>query len=394
MDLIQGLNKKYPGERGSVFAMYHRHRVYNPRERAWMGWERKRGKLLDFNRLIKGEFDSYPVKIGDPEVLRQVRFVITLDSDTELPRGTAHRLVGAMTHPLNQAIIDPAGNIVVAGYGILQPRVGISVQSASQSRLASIYSGQTGFDIYTRATSDVYQDLYGEGIFTGKGIYEVDTLHQVLEHRFPRNALLSHDLIEGAYARAGLVSDIEVIDDYPSHYSAYNRRKHRWLRGDWQIVSWLLGKVPDETGRRVANPIALVSRWKILDNLRRSLVEVGIFLLFVLGWTVLPGRPLYWTLVTIAILFVPPWFQLGFTLVRSLLSLTLAPVGDAFATLASSMGSVLLVLIFVAHQALLSADAVLRTLYRRLVSRERLLEWETAAEAELGAKKRAPSISC
>ncbi len=183
------------------------------------------------------------------------------------------------------------------------------MQSAARSRLASIYSGQTGFDIYTRATSDVYQDLNGEGIFTGKGIYEVEILSQVLEHRFPRNALLSHDLIEGAYARAGLVSDVEVIDDYPSHYSAYNRRKHRWLRGDWQIVSWLFGRVPDENGRRVPNPISFLSRWKILDNLRRSLVEAGMFLLLVLGWTVLPGRPVYWTLVTIAILFVPPWFQ-------------------------------------------------------------------------------------
>ncbi len=246
-----------------------------------------------------------------------MRFVITLDSDTELPRGTAHRLVGAMAHPLNQAIVDPHENIVVAGYGILQPRVGISVQSASQSRLASIYSGQTGFDIYTRATSDVYQDLKGEGIFTGKGIYEVETLTRVLEHRFPRNALLSHDLIEGAYARAGLVSDVEVIDDYPSHYSAYNRRKHRWVRGDWQIVSWLFGRVPDETGRRVPNPISFLSRWKILDNLRRSLVEPGIFLLFVLGWTVLPGSPLFWTFVTIAILFVPPWFQFAFSVVRT-----------------------------------------------------------------------------
>ena len=203
------------------------------------------------------------------------------------------------------------------------------MQSASQSRLASIYSGQTGFDIYTRATSDVYQDLKGEGIFTGKGIYEVETLSRVLEHRFPRNALLSHDLIEGAYARAGLVSDVEVIDDYPSHYSAYNRRKHRWVRGDWQIVSWLFGRVPDETGRRVPNPISFLSRWKILDNLRRSLVEAGIFLLFVLGWTVLPGRPLYWTLVTIAILFVPPWFQFAFSVVRTLASGQMRPFGDA-----------------------------------------------------------------
>ena len=386
--LITELNEKYAAEEMGTFALYHRHRIYNPREGVWMGWERKRGKLLDFNRLIKGKYDSFPVKVGDVSLLPQVRFVLTLDSDTELPRGTAHRLVGAMTHPLNQAIVDPHDNIVVAGYGILQPRVGISVQSAAASRLASIYSGQTGFDIYTRATSDVYQDLKGEGIFTGKGIYEVETLSRVLEHRFPRNALLSHDLIEGAYARAGLVSDVEVIDDYPSHYSAYNRRKHRWVRGDWQIVSWLFGRVPDETGRRVPNPISFLSRWKILDNLRRSLVEAGIFLLFVLGWTVLPGKPLYWTLVTIAILFVPPWFQFAFSVVRSLASMQLRPIGDAAAGLAKSLVNVFLTMTFLAHQALISADAVFRTYYRRLVSRQRLLEWETAAQAELVSGKR------
>ena len=386
--LIRELNDKYAGEELGTFSLFHRHRIYNPREGVWMGWERKRGKLLDFNRLIKGKYDSFPVKIGDVSLLPSVRFVLTLDSDTELPRGTAHRLVGAMAHPLNQAIVDPRDNIVVAGYGILQPRVGISVQSASQSRLASIYSGQTGFDIYTRATSDVYQDLKGEGIFTGKGIYEVETLNRVLEHRFPRNALLSHDLIEGAYARAGLVSDVEVIDDYPSHYSAYNRRKHRWVRGDWQIVSWLFSRVPDETGRRVPNPISFLSRWKILDNLRRSLVEAGIFLLFVLGWTLLPGKPLYWTLVTIAILFVPPWFQFAFSVVKTLAGGQLRPIGDAAGSLVKAMINVFLILTFLAHQALISADAVLRTFYRRLVSRQRLLEWETAAQAELVMSKR------
>jgi hypothetical protein len=390
--LTEKLNRKYASQGIGSFALLHRHRAYNPSEGVWMGWERKRGKLLDFNRLLRGECDSFPVKAGDVSVLSRVRFVITLDSDTELPRGTAHRLVGAMTHPLNQAIVDPRDNIVVAGYGILQPRVGISVQSASQSRLASTYSGQTGFDIYTRAVSDVYQDLYGEGIFTGKGIYDVDTLREVLEHRFPRNALLSHDLIEGAYARAGLVSDIEVIDDYPSHYSAYNRRKHRWLRGDWQIANWLLGKVPDETGKRVRNPISFLSRWKILDNLRRSLVEFGMFLLFVLGWIVLPGKPLYWTLVAIAILFVPPWFQFAIATARSLVWFATGQLGDAFIALGSATVSVFLTLTFLAHQALLSADAVLRTWYRRAVSRERLLEWETAAEAELGGRKSAVDI--
>jgi cyclic beta-1,2-glucan synthetase len=385
-ELIRGLNEKYSTS-VSTFAMFHRHRVYNPREGVWMGWERKRGKLLDFNRLIKGEYDSFPVKVGDLTLLRRVRFVLTLDTDTELPRGTAYRLIGALAHPLNQAIVDPRANIVTAGYGILQPRVGISVTSAARSRLASIYSGQTGFDIYSRAVSDVYQDLNGEGIFTGKGIYEVQILSQVLEHRFPRNALLSHDLIEGAYARAGLVSDVEVIDEYPSHYSAHNRRKHRWLRGDWQIVSWLFGRVPDEKGHRVPNPISFLSRWKIFDNLRRSLVEAGMFVLFVLGWTVLPGRPVYWTLITIAILFVPPWFEFLFSVSRALMSRRLDAIRDAFIALGTATLNEFLTLTFLAHQTLLSADAVLRTFYRRIVSRQRLLQWETAAEAEMGTGK-------
>ena len=208
-ELIEGLNEKYGEQKyaeqggGGSFLLLHRHRIYNPREGVWMGWERKRGKLLDLNKLLRQQYDSFPVKAGNLSVLPNARYVITLDSDTELPRGSAHRMVGTMAHPLNQAIIDPDSNIVVAGYGILQPRVGVSVQSAAASRLANIYSGQTGFDIYTRAVSDVYQDLYGEGSFAGKGIYEVDTVYQVLDRRFPRNALLSHDLIEGRVRSRG-----------------------------------------------------------------------------------------------------------------------------------------------------------------------------------------------
>ncbi len=388
--LIRELNEKYASQASGSFLLFHRHRVYNPRERVWMGWERKRGKLMDLNKLLRDQHDSFPVKVGDLSILPRIRFVITLDSDTELPRGSADRMIGAMAHPLNQAIIDPEKNIVVAGYGILQPRVGVSVQSASRSRLAGLYSGETGFDIYTRAISDVYQDLYGEGIFAGKGIYEVDTVHRVLDRRFPRNALLSHDLIEGAYARAGLASDIEIIEDYPSHYSAYNRRKHRWLRGDWQITGWLLSRVPDESGRLVPNPISLVSQWKILDNLRRSLVEPATFLLFVFGWLVMPGNPLYWTLATIAILFVPAWFQFGFNLVRAAIERKAEVVRDARAALITANANVFFTLSFLPHQMLLSLDAVVRTLVRRLVTRRRLLEWETAAETELSTRKRTP----
>jgi hypothetical protein len=386
--LIRELNQKYSTTGRAPFALFHRHRIFNPREGVWMGWERKRGKLLDFNKLVLGEHDSFPIKIVDLSLLRKVRYVITLDSDTELPRGVAHRLIGTIAHPLNQAIIDPHRNLVTIGYGILQPRVGISVLSASRSRLASIYSGETGFDIYSRAVSDVYQDLYAEGIFTGKGIYEVGTFHRVLDRRFPRNALLSHDLIEGAYARVGLTSDIEVIDDYPSHYSAYNRRKHRWLRGDWQIIEWLSPRVRDESGRIIANPIRLISGWKILDNLRRSLVEPATLLFLLLGWLVLPGSPLYWTLVVFLLLFLPSLSQFVVGFARGLFADRPGAVSESVTTLGTSLVSSLLVLTFLAHQAMLSLDAILRSFYRRTMSRQRLLEWESAAQVEMGVRKR------
>jgi cyclic beta-1,2-glucan synthetase len=388
--LIAKLNEKYSGQSTGSFLLLHRHRVYDEREGVWMGWERKRGKLQDLNKLLRGQYDSFPVKTGNTAILRQVRFVITLDADTELPRGTAQRMVGALAHPLNRAIVDNRRNIVVSGYGILQPRVGVSVHSAARSRLANIYSGQTGLDIYTHAVSDVYQDLYGEAIFAGKGIYEVDTLHQVLDGRFPCNSLLSHDLIEGAYARAGLASDIELIDDYPSHYSAYNRRKHRWLRGDWQVAEWLFSRVPDQTLARVLNPISVISRWKILDNLRRSLVEPATFLLLLLGWLLLPGRAAHWTIAALAILFFPAWLECALNLVRALKNQRMEPARNALSGFVTQNVSLFLNLTFLAHQTLLSLDAIVRALVRRMVTGKRLLEWETAAEAELGGHRRTP----
>ncbi len=390
IELINELNTRYASEPFGGFYLFHRHRVYNPREGAWMGWERKRGKLLDLNQLLRNVYDPFPVKTGDLAKLPFIRYVLTLDSDTQLPRGSAQRMIGAMAHPLNRPVIDPELNIVISGYGILQPRVGISVHSASRSRLASIYSGQTGFDIYSRAVSDVYQDLYGEAIFTGKGIYDVDALRQVLEHRFPRNALLSHDLIEGAYARAGLASDIEVIDDYPSHYSAYNRRKHRWLRGDWQIVRWIFDKVPDESGRLVENPISLVSRWKILDNLRRSLVEPATFLLLIAGWFWLPGGPRFWTLVTLALLFLPIYFRLVFAVIRTTAANNWISLRESISDFFTSHLSIALNTAFLAHQGLVAIDAIVRTVIRSSITHTRLLEWETATEAELGIRKRTP----
>jgi cyclic beta-1,2-glucan glucanotransferase len=387
--LIEQLNEKYSQERRGGFFHLHRHRVYNPQENRWMGWERKRGKLLDLNKLILGKEDNFPVKVGDFSILPGVRYVITLDSDTRLPRDSAYKLVGTLAHPLNRAVIDRKTNTVVEGYGILQPRVGISVESARKSRLASIYSGETGFDIYTRAVSDVYQDLFGEGSFTGKGIYEVETFQRVLGNRFPSNILLSHDLIEGVYGRAGLVSDIEVVDDYPSHFSAYSRRMHRWVRGDWQILRWLSPHVPDFFGKRVPNPITLLSRWKIFDNLRRSLIELNLFLLLLAGWFVFRGGALYWTAVIVALLLMPTYVEAFISLAQvwrtDSVKGFLKERVNAFIT---GHLQVFVMLVFLPHKAFVMLDAIVRTLTRLTVTRRNLLEWETAAEAEAGSRKR------
>jgi hypothetical protein len=379
---IENLNRKYAHRGAGSFLLLHRHRAFNARQGVWMGWERKRGKLLDLNRLLEEEHDSFPRKAGPLGVLEHIRYVITLDSDTQLPHGTAARMIGTMAHPLNRAIIHPKLRIVTAGYGILQPRVGVSVSSASRSRLAALYSGETGFDVYARAVSDAYQDLFGEGIFTGKGIYDVGAFHEVLNHRFPKNALLSHDLIEGAYARAGLVSDIEVIDDYPSHYSAHMKRKHRWVRGDWQILRWLFNVVPDEYGRLVVNPISTISRWKILDNLRRSMVEPIAFLLFVFGWFFLPGGALYWTIAVLLVILLPGIVQLGFNIGRGIFKRSFAAFRDGMVTFFASLAITLQNLIFLPHHMLLSLDAIVRSLVRLFLSGKNLLDWETAAQSE------------
>ncbi|HUK14840.1 MAG TPA: glucoamylase family protein [Bryobacteraceae bacterium] len=390
--LIEALNRRYAG---SPFFLFHRHRTYNDSEGRWMGWERKRGKLLDLNQLMRGGFDAFPVKVGRTGILPQIRYVITLDSDTQLPRDAAARLIGAIAHPLNAAAIDPIRRIVVEGYGILQPRIGVSIQSAARSRLAVLYSGETGFDIYTRAISDVYQDLFGEGSFTGKGIYDVDVMRAVLERRFPDNALLSHDLIEGAYARVALASDIELIEDYPSHFSAFNRRKHRWVRGDWQILRWIFPRVPGHDRRPVANPVSLISQWKIFDNLRRSLFDPALLLLLLGSWFVLPtprgAHPAYWTIAAVAVLFLPVYCELFFSLLRMPLRRRAwtAWARDTARAFVNGHAIALFALAFLLHQALLSMDAIVRSVLRVFVTKRKLLEWETAAEAEAAKKSKA-----
>ncbi len=381
--LIEQLNEKYAAQGKGTFLHFHRNRVFNEAEGVWMGWERKRGKLLDFNRFLLNQADHFAAKVGDLALLHGVKYVITLDSDTQLPREAAHRLISTLAHPLNRAVIDAATNTVIEGYGILQPRVDTSIKSAGRSRLASLLSGDTSFDIYTRAVSDVYQDLFGEGIFTGKGIYEVETFQKVLAGRFPCNAILSHDLIEGAYARAGLVSDVEVVDDYPSHFSAFSRRKHRWVRGDWQIIFWLLPRVPDYSGHLARNPLSNISRWKIVDNLRRSLTEFATFALLLCGWLFLPGRALYWTLAALAIFFLPTYFQFVFSILTAGSALfEKAFWKSLFRDFANAHAKLFIRMTFLCHQSLVTGDAVVRTMVRALLTRRKMLEWETAAESE------------
>ena len=388
-ELVDGLNRKYAGEGKGSFYQFHRNRAYNPFERTWMGWERKRGKLLDLNNLLLGKSNEFSITVGDLSILREVRYVITLDLDTQLPRNSARKMISALAHPLNRAVTDPRTNTVVEGYGILQPRVEISVKSKNRSRLAGIFSGDAGLDVYARAISDVYQDLFGEGIFTGKGIYEVETFQKVLDDRFPCNAVLSHDLLEGAYARVSLLPDAEVIDDYPSHVSAYSRRKHRWVRGDWQIIRWLLPRVPDHSGRLVANPLPLVSRWKIVDNIRRSLTEFSFFLLLLCGWLVLPGKALYWALATLLAISAPVYIQFLVSLVKAArVTSLIESTKDVFADFWSAQAALLFRVALLLHQSLVTLDAIARTLVRMMVTRERLLQWETAADAESSANSR------
>ena len=284
---IEALNARYANGGHDIFFLFHRPRRWNPHDRLWMGYERKRGKLADLNTLLRsvgnsGNSDGFALVVGATDVLAGVKYVITLDTDTQLPRDAAHQFVGTMAHPLNRPVYDAALGRVSAGYGILQPRVSVSLSSSGQSRYARLHGGEPGIDPYTRVVSDVYQDVFKEGSFIGKGIYDVDAFEQSLKGRFPENRILSHDLLEGCYARAGLLSDVQLYEEYPSRYGADVNRRYRWIRGDWQLAGWLLPWVPGPAGWR-RNPLSALSRWKLFDNLRRSLVPAALTLLLLFG---------------------------------------------------------------------------------------------------------------
>ena len=377
---IEALNGRLGEGRGDRFFLFHRARQWNPTEDAWMGWERKRGKLEELNRLLRGATDtSYDVQVGELSVLPRVRYCITLDSDTRLPRDGAKKLVGIIAHPLNRPRLDPRSGRVTEGYGILQPRVSVTTASAAGSRFARIFAGHTGVDPYTTAVSDTYQDLFGEGSFTGKGLYDVDAFTAALTGRVPDNALLSHDLFEGIHARTGLVTDVEVVDDYPSSVLAHARRQHRWTRGDWQILGWLLPLVPTRAGL-ARNRLPLIARWKIFDNLRRTQLAPATVVLLLLGWTVLPGSPVIWTAAVVATLAFP-FYPLALEALagpkrhQPLRAFLRGLAEDAAGTAAR----VVLQLAFLANQAYAMVHAIFVTLVRVAITRRRLLEWETAA---------------
>ncbi len=381
---IEGLNAKYMRvegvSKGGAFFLFHRPRRWNPQDRLWMGYERKRGKLADLNALLRGGGkDSFSLVVGATEDLSGIKYVITLDTDTQLPRDAAREFAGAMAHPLNCARFDEQQQRVTGGYGILQPRVAVSLPGTNRSRYARLFGSEPGIDPYTRAVSDVYQDLFGEGSFIGKGIYDVDAFERSLKGRFPENRILSHDLLEGCHARAALLSDVQLYEEYPSSYSADVSRRHRWIRGDWQIASWLLPRVPgngaDAAGARQQNPLSALSQWKILDNLRRSLIPAALTLLLLLGWSVLAAS-WFWTLVVVGIILLPPVIALMLNLLRKPEDMRLRQ--HLAAALRSALGhfaQAVLTLACLPYEAYFSLDAILRTNWRILVTQKQLLEW-------------------
>uniref|UniRef100_Q07KF2 Glycosyltransferase 36 n=1 Tax=Rhodopseudomonas palustris (strain BisA53) TaxID=316055 RepID=Q07KF2_RHOP5 len=377
---IDRLNQRYgPGPAGDRFLWLHRRRLFNPAEGKWMGWERKRGKICELNRLLRGATDTSFVTIGNhpPHVPPDVRFVIVLDADTRLPRDAAARLIGKMAHPLNRPIFDEAQRRVVRGYGILQPRVTPSLPVGREGSLYQrVFSSPGGMDPYASAVSDVYQDLFGEGSFTGKGIYDVDAFAAALSGRVPDNVMLSHDLFEGVFARAGLASDVEVVDEFPARYDVSSKRQHRWTRGDWQLLPWILGYRTDRQA------VPLIGRLKMLDNLRRSLVAPVTLLALCSSWLLPMPLALVASLLVLSTIAIPAFLPLVFLLVPHRSGVSLRSHLQTFvaelklAALQSGLS-----IVFLTDHAWQMSDALVRALVRLHVTHRNLLEWTTAAQS-------------
>ena len=389
----RALNARYGDGARGPFHLLHRPRRWNAGEGCWMGWERKRGKLAEFDRLLAGdEGTDFTAHVGDVGALRTIRFVITVDADTELPRDAVRRLVGTFAHPLNGAEFDARTGRVVAGYTILQPRVEATPLSADASWFGRLYAGDGGgLDLYARAISDAYQDLFDEGIYVGKGIYEPRAFDRSLRGRVPENALLSHDLFEGIHGRTALVSDVVLLEEHPSDYLTHARRLHRWARGDWQLLPWLRRRVPMEDGGRGPNPLSLVSRWKIVDNLRRTLLAPALLGFLLLAWLALPGSPVAWTGLALLALAAPALTETAEGLLSTRILRAPSPTFlGVMSRACRSLALWALLTVLLAHRAVVLCDAVTRTLYRLAVSRRGLLQWTSAAATARALRGRPP----
>ncbi len=378
-DRIDALNRRHAAGTGLPFALLHRRRRHNPVEGCWMAWERKRGKLHDFNRyvLAQGQ-DAFDVVAGPVETLRGIRYAITLDADTQLPPGTAARLVGMLAHPLNRAVINPQSGRVVAGHAILQPRIEILPKLGRGTHFTHLYGGDTAIDIYSRAVSDVYQDLFGTGLYVGKGIYDIAALHRSMAGRIPDNHILSHDLFEGLHGRAALVSNIVLYEDLPATYPEFAMRHHRWMRGDWQLVPWLGRRVPRADGGTTPTGFSVLDRWKMVDNLRRSLMPPALLLFFLGGWLLLPGSALIWTVLALA---APGSYLIGEMFAVATGGIRKGTFGSAVHTIRAKGGRWFFLIVFLASDTLIALDAIFRTLWRVFITGRNRLEWTSAAHA-------------
>ncbi|MFH1228120.1 MAG: cyclic beta 1-2 glucan synthetase, partial [Planctomycetota bacterium] len=379
---IQRLNDKYAGDTNNIFFLFHRPRLWNQQEQVWMGYERKRGKIEDLNALLRdtGPQNRFSLIVGDISILRTVKYVITLDTDTQLPRDAARLLAEAIAHPLNRPQFDPKKKLVTQGYTIIQPRVEASMSAASRSLFSQLFGGEPGIDPYTLAVSDVYQDVFCEGSFIGKGIYDIDVFMQVMNNRLPENLILSHDLLEGCYTRTALASDICLYEEYPDNYIADTSRRHRWIRGDWQIIRWLFSRVPAAGKTSQKNPLSIVSQWKILDNLRRSLVPFALISLLILGWVIL--EPAWLSLVlVIGIIMISPLLTAATELFCKPRNLPLGlHLHTAINSILRHFAQSCLVIIFLPYETFSSLDAIIRSLLRITLTGKHLLKWVTFSQ--------------
>ena len=375
-DLIEGLNIKYISDGADKFFLFHRPRKWNPQEKIWMAHERKRGKLGELNSLLRNAgYDDFSLVVGNADAIKHVKYVITLDADTHLPRESAWKMIATMAHPLNKPVVDEKKNRVVEGYGLLQPRTAVSLPKSNSSFYTKMHANDSGLDPYTQLVSDVYQDLFGEGSFVGKGIYDIDVFEKVLGETFPENRILSHDLLEGSYVRAGLLTDVQLFEDYVPTYWADVARRHRWIRGDWQIASWGLPWVPGKNKKLIKNYLSGLSRWKIFDNLRRSLVPASVVLLFIIGWLFLP-QPLLWTVAILAIWFLTPVLgAIWHTFHKSADIDMKSHINDVGAGFTLNLTHIFFNIAVLLFEAWANIDAILRANWRMLISRRRLLQW-------------------